>query len=92
MKDVKIVVAANKQCPFSKVGDWFVFKGSRVYHPAKQGICLYALSAMAPHLPMLQTDPGSTDHHAATVTEMQCPHAQVTFRAERVEDFDVGGM
>lgn len=92
MKDVKVVIAANKKCPFSSVGDWFVFKGAKVYHPGKQGICLYALSAMTPHLTLLQTDPGSTDHHAANVTEMHCPHAQVIFRAERVDDFDVGAM
>jgi uncharacterized repeat protein (TIGR04076 family) len=92
MKDVKVTIAANKKCPFSSVGQWFVVKGTKIYHPDKQGICLYALSAMMPHLTLLQTDPGSTDHIAAGVTEMFCPHDQVTFRAERLDDFDVSTL
>ena len=92
MKDVKVTVAVNKGCPYSTAGQWFVFKGARVYHPGKEGICLYSLSAMAPHLTLLQTDPGSTDHVAADVTEFHCPHNAVTFRAERLDDFDVSRL
>jgi uncharacterized repeat protein (TIGR04076 family) len=89
MKDVKVTIVSNKGCPYSAVGQWFVFKSARVYHPGRQGICLYSLSAMAPNLTLLQTDPGSTDHVAAEMTEFHCPHNYVTYRAERIDDFDV---
>jgi len=89
MKDVKITITANKGCPYNSVGQWFVFKGAKVYHPGKQGICLYSLGGMAPHLTLLQTDPGSTDHVAANVTEMHCPHNMITYRAERLDNFDL---
>ena len=92
MKDVKVTITANNGCPYSTVGQWFVFKGARVYHTKKEGICLYALGAMAPHLTLLQTDPGSTDHVAANVTELHCPHNAVVFRAERVDNFDVSSL
>jgi uncharacterized repeat protein (TIGR04076 family) len=30
MKDVKVTIAANKKCPFSAVGQWFVVKGTKI--------------------------------------------------------------
>lgn len=92
MKDVKVVITANKGCLYAALGDWFVFKGTKVYHPRGKGICLYSLSALMPHLTLLQTDPGSTDHIAANLTEFHCPHGQVTYRAERLDDFDLSKL
>jgi uncharacterized repeat protein (TIGR04076 family) len=84
MQDVRISVHRHEGCPYTKPGDSFVVRGTKVHHPPGQGICFYALAAMMPHLTLLQVDPGSNDHEALEMCEFQCPHKHVVYRAERL--------
>ena len=92
MQDVRIAIATNDGgCPYTKPGEQFVVKGTKLYHPPGQGICFFALSAMMPHLTLLQVDPGTNDHEALDMVEFQCPHKHVVYRAERLAEADITG-
>lgn len=71
------------------VGDHFLVEGDRIRIPEGKFICLWALQAMMPILPLLQrTDPRRGEWTGLAAQTFTCPDpkGRVHFRIERLEE------
>ena len=85
-KKVKITVkSVDGKCPVGhNVGDTFFIKNHRLINDCKEGLCLYALSAMTPYLTAYYRETPKDDW-INNKKELQCPDNKntVIFKIER---------
>ncbi|MCD6360376.1 hypothetical protein DRN58_00135 [Thermococci archaeon] len=89
MKKVYItIVEIGGECHKHKVGDRFVMEDGTIYDPDGKGICIYALNAIMPMLPLKETDVAEKDHWIYKYKDFLCPdiNGRAIFRIEPAED------
>ena len=89
MKDVSIrIVKIEGECSKHKVGDCWLMKNGTLYDPDGRGICIYALNAIMPMLPLKETVVGEKDHWIHKYEEFLCPdiNGRALFRVEPIAD------
>jgi carbon-monoxide dehydrogenase iron sulfur subunit len=89
MKDVSIkIVKIEGECSKHKVGDRWVMKNGTLYDPDNKGICIYALNAIMPMLPLKETEVSEEDHWIHKYEEFLCPdiNGRAVFRVEPIAD------
>jgi len=89
MKKVLIkIVEIEGECSKHKVGDSWVMENGTLYDPDKNGICVYALNAIMPMLPLKETEVAEKDHWIFKYRDFVCPdiNGRALFRIEPVEE------
>jgi len=88
MYDLRVVVEeVGGFCDLpAKPGDYFELKGSRLYIPPGQYICIWALQTLMPLLPAKQRDSTDPNDWLQNTSRVCCPdpNGRVIYRIERI--------